>query len=113
MYSLFGPAGIPTTPPPRPESSDSHARSPSSSPYTESKVNAILPDWFETALTADARRNERGERIRRKTPAERWGELDDLAGAATFVSTPASDFFTGVALSIDGGYAIADQRLPG
>jgi 2-dehydro-3-deoxy-D-gluconate 5-dehydrogenase len=64
------------------------------------------------ALTADARRNERGERIRRKTPAARWGEPDDLGGAAIFLSSPASDFITGAALPIDGGYVVADQRLP-
>lgn len=76
------------------------------------QVNAILPGWFETALTSGSRETEWGERIRRKTPAARWGEPDDLVGAAVFLSSPASDFVTGVALPVDGGYAIADRLLP-
>lgn len=76
------------------------------------QVNAILPGWFETALTGGSRETEWGERIRRKTPAARWGEPEDLVGAAVFLSSPASDFVTGVALPVDGGYAIADRLLP-
>lgn len=76
------------------------------------QVNAILPGWFETALTAGAPTTEWGERIRRKTPAARWGEPDDLIGAVVFLSSHASDFVTGVSLPVDGGYAIADRLLP-
>ncbi|MDM7916403.1 MAG: SDR family NAD(P)-dependent oxidoreductase [Candidatus Eisenbacteria bacterium] len=76
------------------------------------QVNAILPGWFETALTGTSRHTEWGERIRRKTPAARWGEPEDLVGAAIFLSSRASDFVTGVALPVDGGYAVADRLLP-
>ena len=40
-----------------------------------------------------------------RTPAGRWGEPSDLAGAAVFLASRASDFVTGVALPVDGGYA--------
>lgn len=76
------------------------------------QVNAILPGWFETALTSGSRETEWGERIRRKTPAARWGEPEDLVGAAVFLSSRASDFVTGVALPVDGGYAVLDRLLP-
>jgi 2-deoxy-D-gluconate 3-dehydrogenase len=40
-----------------------------------------------------------------RTPAGRWGEPDDLAGAAVFLCSSASDFVTGAALPVDGGYS--------
>lgn len=76
------------------------------------QVNAILPGWFETALTRGAPTTEWGERIRRKTPAGRWGTGDDLIGTAVFLASRASDFITGVALPVDGGYVVADRLLP-
>ena len=72
------------------------------------QVNALSLGWYETDLT-------RGmpaklvDQIRRKTPAGRWGELDDLIGPAIFLSSRASDFVTGVALPVDGGYIVADR----
>ena len=50
------------------------------------QVNAILPSWYETDLTRGSPGTEWGERIRRKTPAARWGEPEDLVGAAIFLS---------------------------
>lgn len=76
------------------------------------QVNSILPGWYETDITRGVPATERGERIRRKTPAGRWGEPDDLVGAAVFLASRASDFVTGVALPVDGGYAVADRFLP-
>ncbi len=76
------------------------------------QVNAILPGWYDTALTRGSRETEWGERIRRKTPAARWGEPEDLVGPVIFLSSSASDFVTGVALPVDGGYAVADRFLP-
>ncbi|GGO94372.1 SDR family NAD(P)-dependent oxidoreductase [Wenjunlia tyrosinilytica] len=76
------------------------------------QVNAILPGWYETDITQGVPATERGERVRRKTPAGRWGEPGDLVGAAVFLAGSASDFVTGVALPVDGGYAIADRLLP-
>jgi len=73
------------------------------------QVNAILPGWFETDLTRGGPREPWGETIRRKTPAGRWGEVQDLAGPIVFLVSSASDFVTGVALPVDGGYSVADR----
>jgi 2-deoxy-D-gluconate 3-dehydrogenase len=72
------------------------------------QVNAVLPGWIDTALTQGARRDVEGlhERILARTPAGRWGEPNDLAGIAVFLCSAASDFVTGTAIPVDGGYAI-------
>ena len=72
------------------------------------QVNSILPGWIETNLTAGARRYnpELEERVVYRTPAGRWGRPDDLAGTACFLAAPASDFVTGTAIPVDGGYSI-------
>jgi 2-dehydro-3-deoxy-D-gluconate 5-dehydrogenase len=72
------------------------------------QVNAVLPGWIDTALTQGARRDVAGlhERVLARTPAGRWGEPDDLAGIAVFLCGPASDFVTGTAIPVDGGYSI-------
>jgi 2-deoxy-D-gluconate 3-dehydrogenase len=72
------------------------------------QVNAVLPGWIDTDLTRRARVEVAGlqERVQARTPAGRWGRPDDLAGAAVFLASPASDFLTGVALPVDGGYSI-------
>jgi 2-deoxy-D-gluconate 3-dehydrogenase len=71
------------------------------------QVNAVLPGWIDTDLTRKTRREIEGfhQRIQARTPAGRWGEPDDLAGVAIFLSAPASDFVTGAAITVDGGYA--------
>jgi 2-deoxy-D-gluconate 3-dehydrogenase len=72
------------------------------------QVNCILPGWIETALTDRARHEVPGlyERVLARTPQARWGKPADLAGAAVFLSSSASDFLTGVSLPVDGGYSI-------
>jgi 2-dehydro-3-deoxy-D-gluconate 5-dehydrogenase len=72
------------------------------------QVNAVLPGWIDTELTRNARREVQGlhESILRRTPAGRWGAMDDMAGIAVFLAAPASDFVTGTAIPVDGGYAI-------
>jgi len=72
------------------------------------QVNAVLPGWIDTALTVEARKHAPGlhERVVARTPVGRWGVLDDLAGVAVFLASPASDFITGVAIPVDGGYSI-------
>jgi len=72
------------------------------------QVNALLPGWIDTDLTRRARIEVPGlhERVEARTPAGRWGVPEDLAGTAVFLSSPASDFVTGVALPVDGGYSI-------
>ncbi len=72
------------------------------------QVNAVLPGWIDTDLTRRARQEVAGlhELVLRRTPAGRWGQIDDLAGVAVFLASPASDFITGAAIPVDGGYSI-------
>ncbi len=72
------------------------------------QVNAVLPGWIDTALTAQARREIAGlhESVLARTPAGRWGAPRDLAGIAVFLASAASDFVTGTAIPVDGGYSI-------
>jgi 2-deoxy-D-gluconate 3-dehydrogenase len=72
------------------------------------QVNAVLPGWIDTDLTRRAREQVGGlhDRILARTPAGRWGEPADMAGVAVFLSSPASDFVTGTAIPVDGGYSI-------
>jgi 2-deoxy-D-gluconate 3-dehydrogenase len=71
------------------------------------QVNAILPGWIDTDLTRGARRNlpALNDKILSRTPAGRWGTPADCAGAAVFLCSPASDFVTGTALPVDGGFS--------
>ena len=71
------------------------------------QVNAVLPGWIDTELTRDARAQVAGlnERVLARTPAGRWGVPDDLSGIAVFLGSAASDFVTGAAIPVDGGYA--------
>lgn len=72
------------------------------------QVNAVLPGWINTDLTRDARRQVTGlhERILNRTPAGRWGVPEDLAGIAVFLASAASDFVTGAAIPVDGGFSV-------
>jgi 2-deoxy-D-gluconate 3-dehydrogenase len=71
------------------------------------QVNSILPGWIETDLNKGARLAANGlqARVVQRTPAARWGQPGDLAGAAVFFSSRASDFVTGTALPVDGGFS--------
>ncbi|UCG06891.1 MAG: glucose 1-dehydrogenase [Desulfobacterales bacterium] len=73
------------------------------------QVNAILPGWINTEMTLQARKDMPGldERVKSRTLAGRWGDPRDLAGAAVFLASSASDFVTGVALPVDGGFSIS------
>ena len=73
------------------------------------QVNAVLPGWIVTDLTRgiqDADPN-RYDNISRRIPTGRWGEPSELAGAAVFLASTASDYVTGATLAIDGGYSSA------
>jgi 2-deoxy-D-gluconate 3-dehydrogenase len=72
------------------------------------QVNAVLPGWIDTDLTKGARREVAGlhERVLSRTPAGRWGLPTDFAGIAVFLASPASDFVTGTAIPVDGGYSV-------
>ncbi|MGI9149405.1 MAG: SDR family NAD(P)-dependent oxidoreductase [Chloroflexota bacterium] len=71
------------------------------------QVNCVLPGWIDTELTQGARRAVPGlhERVIDRTPADRWGKPDDLAGVGVFFCSQASDFVTGTALPVDGGFS--------
>ncbi len=71
------------------------------------QVNCILPGWIDTPLTQGARRTfpVLHTNVLDRTPAERWGQPADLAGAAVFFCSRASDFVTGTALPVDGGFS--------
>ena len=72
------------------------------------QVNAILPGWIDTALTQRARRDVPAlhDSVLKRTPAGRWGTPDDFAGIAVFLASPASDYVTGAAITVDGGYSV-------
>jgi 2-deoxy-D-gluconate 3-dehydrogenase len=72
------------------------------------QVNCILPGFIDTDLTKQARKDVSGlhDRVVARTPAGRWGVPDDFGGIAVFLSSPASDFVTGTAIPVDGGYSI-------
>ena len=71
------------------------------------QVNVVLPGSIETPLTTQARIDVDGlhDRVLARTPAGRWGVPQDLAGVAVFLASGASDFITGVAIPVDGGYS--------
>ena len=68
-------------------------------------VNAIAPGFIETDITQAVRNDaERTTWITSRIPKGRWGQPADLAGAALFLSAPASDYVSGVVLAVDGGF---------
>jgi 2-deoxy-D-gluconate 3-dehydrogenase len=72
------------------------------------QVNSILPGWFRTDLT-DAipqRDPERYRHISERIPAGRWGNPLDLRGVVVFLAGSASDYVTGAAIPVDGGYSV-------
>jgi 2-deoxy-D-gluconate 3-dehydrogenase len=71
------------------------------------QVNCFLPGWIDTPLTRQARADIEGlhEKVIERTPAKRWGHPDDLQGLAVFLASAASDFITGAAIPVDGGFS--------
>jgi len=68
-------------------------------------VNAIAPGYIATDNTQALQDDEdRSRAILERIPAGRWGRPDDLAGAAVFLASPASDYVTGIVLPVDGGW---------
>ena len=109
-----------------------HRGMPLASPYTVSKhgvlgltralanewatrgvrVNAISPGFFMTALNRNKMRPERKEAALRRTPARRFGDIEELVGAAVFLASPASLFVNGQTIAVDGGFLAAGLDGP-
>ena len=72
------------------------------------QANAVLPGWIDTDLTKRARQEIDGlhDKVLARTPAARWGGIDDFAGIAVFLASSASDFVTGTAIPVDGGLSV-------
>ena len=69
------------------------------------QVNAIAPGYFRTENTSALQKDElRNRQILERIPASRWGEPEDIAGAAVFLSSPASNYVNGEVLVVDGGW---------
>lgn len=67
-------------------------------------VNAIIPGVFRTEMNATMlKETPRGEEYLARTPMHRFGELEELAGAAVFLASDAASFITGHLLAVDGG----------
>lgn len=73
------------------------------------QVNCILPGFIQTELTDKARVEvpEVYDKVVGRVAAGRWGKPEDLAGTAIWLSSRASDYVTGVAVEVDGGYSSA------
>jgi len=68
------------------------------------QVNGLGPGYFETELTRPLVENkEFSAWLCKRTPAGRWGKVDELGGAVVFLAAPASDFVNGQILYVDGG----------
>jgi NAD(P)-dependent dehydrogenase (short-subunit alcohol dehydrogenase family) len=70
------------------------------------QVNAIVPGWIESEMTAPIKGRAFFDDIIKRTPAGRFGTPEECAGAAVFLASRASDFVTGATIFVDGGYAI-------
>jgi 2-deoxy-D-gluconate 3-dehydrogenase len=70
------------------------------------QVNAIAPGWIETDMTREFIDSPANAAILARTPAGRWGQPDELVGAAVFLASRAAGFVTGVTLPVDGGYSV-------
>lgn len=69
------------------------------------QVNAIAPGYISTTNTEPLQADEtRNRQILERIPAGRWGQPMDIAGAALFLSSPASDYVTGTVITVDGGW---------
>jgi len=70
------------------------------------QVNALVPGWIESDMTAPIKSRPFYDEILKRTPAGRFGTPAECAGAAIFLASHAADFITGATIFVDGGYAI-------
>ena len=69
------------------------------------QVNAIAHGYFRSETTSALQADElRNQQIIERIPASRWGQPEDIAGAAVFLSSPASNYVNGEVLVVDGGW---------
>ena len=72
------------------------------------QVNGISPGFFKTEMNAPLIADkEFSSWVSRRTPAGRWGEPPEIAGAAVFLASKAADYVTGHVLYVDGGFSAA------
>ena len=72
------------------------------------RVNCIAPGWIETKLNKELREDkEQYNKIKDRTPMERWGNPKEIAGAAVYLASNKASFTTGATIVVDGGYSIA------
>lgn len=72
------------------------------------RVNAVAPGWIETPVTSALQSDgDRHAAIIQRTPLQRWGTPEDIAGGVVFLASPLAKFITGTVLPIDGGYLVA------
>ena len=71
------------------------------------RVNAISPGFFMTALNRDKMSPSRKEVAMRRTPMKRFGEVEELIGAAIYLASPSASFVTGETIAVDGGFLAA------
>lgn len=71
------------------------------------RVNALLPGWTQTELSADGYRDNRfRDATVTRTPVRRWAEPDEMGPAAVFLANPTTTFHTGDRIVVDGGYTV-------
>jgi len=70
------------------------------------QVNGIVPGFFRTEMNAGLMEDAQFSAwVEKRTPAGRWGDPPEIAGAAVFLASPAADYVTGAMLHVDGGFA--------
>jgi NAD(P)-dependent dehydrogenase (short-subunit alcohol dehydrogenase family) len=71
------------------------------------RINAISPGFFMTPLNQAKMSPSRKETALRRTPMHRFGELDELVGAAIYLASPSASYVTGETIAVDGGFLAA------
>ncbi|MBW0003064.1 MAG: SDR family oxidoreductase [Hyphomicrobiales bacterium] len=71
------------------------------------RVNAISPGFFMTPLNEGKMSSQRKEMAMRRTPMHRFGQLEELVGAAIYLASPSATFVTGQSIAVDGGFLAA------